>query len=87
MSRQESESHYQPIGGGHLGQAVEISPGKGGPRSLLWVLFACTATVCFALSAYILGIISVSGSSAKFLSSFGYLTISLLIMFVKNVKF
>jgi len=43
--------------------------------------------VCFAISAYILGIISVGGISAKFLNSWGYLFISFLILLTKNIKF
>lgn len=66
--------------------AVE-EPQQQGPKSLLWIAFACIATVCFALSAYILGIISVSGVSAKFLNSFGYLFVSICIITVKNLKF
>jgi drug/metabolite transporter (DMT)-like permease len=57
------------------------------PEGLMWVFFACTATVCFALSAYILGIISVGGAAGKFLNSWGYLFVSSMILLFKNVKF
>jgi hypothetical protein len=39
------------------------------------------------VSAYILGIISVGGVSAKFLSSYGYLIIGVSIAASKNIKF
>ncbi|CAI2368849.1 unnamed protein product [Moneuplotes crassus] len=56
-------------------------------RSLSWIFYAISATVCFAISAYILGIISVNGASAKFLNSWGYLFVSILIVSTKNIKF
>lgn len=86
MSNQESKSHYQNLLEDKAELEVEVVD-RHRPQSLLWIVFACTATVCFALSAYILGIISVGGVSAKFLNSFGYLSISILILFFKNVRF
>lgn len=86
MSQQESNSYYQPMLEGTK-DPVEPQEEEKKPQSLVWILFACIATVCFALSAYILGIISVSGVSAKFLNSFGYLFISICIITVKNFKF
>jgi hypothetical protein len=86
MSNQESDSKYQPLEDETHKIVIEIEE-ENRPKSLMWVLYSCTATVCFALGAYILGIISVGGASAKFINSLGYFTISLLILLTKNYKF
>jgi len=50
------------------------------PKNLKWVGFALIATVCFAISGYILGFLSASGIAPKYLNSLGYFTISVLIL-------
>lgn len=88
MSNQESNTDYKALPDFMENEKEEpAAPAPQKPKSLTWILFAVIATVCFAFSAYILGIISVSGASAKFLNSWGYLLVSLLILFTKNVKF
>ena len=92
MSNQLSNSDYKNLedfmeGGEEEFDVPKDQPQKPEPKSMAWILFACTATVCFALSAYILGIISVGGVSGKFLNSWGYLFVSVCILFTKNVRF
>lgn len=85
MSNQESKTDYVD-----LQKFMKNENGNGEEtetKSLLWVLFACISCLCFALSAYIMGVLSVGGVTAKFLNSWGYLLISLLILLAKNVIF
>jgi drug/metabolite transporter (DMT)-like permease len=86
MSNQESNAQYQQFEDEATIEQV-LGPDESRPKSLMWVFYSCIATVCFAISAYILGIISVGGVSAKFLNSFGYLFISIVILTTKNVRF
>jgi drug/metabolite transporter (DMT)-like permease len=57
------------------------------PKDLKWVGFALVATVCFAASGYILGLISAGGAPAKFLNSLGYFVIAMIIIITKQIKY
>lgn len=85
MSRQESNAHYKSLPDHDEHDAVESPPVQ--KRSLAWIGYAVMATTCFALSAYLLGILSLNGISAKFLNSYGFLFISLMILVTRNIKF
>lgn len=61
----------------------EEKPQVERPKNLKWVAFALVATVCFASSGYILGMISGGGIAAKFLNSIGYFFIAWIIIIVK----
>jgi glucose uptake protein GlcU len=90
MSNQESKVDYVNLQGfikKEKEEEEEEEEEEVESKSLLWVLLSCIACLCFALSAYILGILSVGGVTAKFLNSWGYLLISLIILATKNVKF
>ena len=85
MSNQTSEAHYKNLNDDDV--VPKERPHNFRPTNLWWVMYACIATVCFALAAYILGITSVGGPSAKLLNSYGYLLISIIILTSKNIKF
>lgn len=87
MSRQESNSHYRDLHEEEESKEPKDAPQPEQHKSKMWILYAITATICFAVSAYVLGMISVGGVSAKFLSSYGYLIIGVGIAFSKNIRF
>lgn len=57
------------------------------PKNLKWVGFALIATVCFAISGYILGQLAEAGIAPKYLNSLGYFTVSMCIIITKQVKY
>lgn len=87
MSNQESKTDYVDLQKFMKTEQETGNDGENETKSLLWVLFACISCMCFAISAYIMGILSVGGVTAKYLNSWGYLLISLLILATKNVIF
>ena len=86
MSRQDSKSHYRNLDDEESKEPRE-SPRQVHHKSKMWILYAWIATVWFALSAYILGLLSVGGVAAKFLNSYGYFIIGSGIALAKNLRF
>lgn len=82
----DSESDYHVMKDEET-ETNDVWPVALWPQNLKWVGFALIATICFAVSGYILGQLAAAGVTPKYLNSLGYFTISCLILITKQLNY